>query len=66
MLLPAVEELSNITHLDIAGFMEPADEVGGDYYDIWPVNNHLKLGYWRCHRTWVGKWNFSHDGTNFS
>jgi predicted ATPase/signal transduction histidine kinase/serine phosphatase RsbU (regulator of sigma subunit)/tRNA A-37 threonylcarbamoyl transferase component Bud32 len=44
MLLPAVEELSNITHLDIAGFMEPADEVGGDYYDIWPVNNHLKLG----------------------
>jgi len=34
MLLPPEKELSQIDSLDIAGFMEPADEVGGDYYDI--------------------------------
>lgn len=26
--------MSSIDSLDIAGFMEPADEVGGDYYDV--------------------------------
>jgi predicted ATPase/signal transduction histidine kinase/serine phosphatase RsbU (regulator of sigma subunit)/tRNA A-37 threonylcarbamoyl transferase component Bud32 len=44
MLLPAVEELGEITSLEIAGFMEPADEVGGDYYDVWTYNGQLKLG----------------------
>jgi len=34
MLLPPVSELSQINDLEIAGFMEPADEVGGDYYDV--------------------------------
>jgi len=34
MLLPPARELDRIQHLDIACFMEPADEVGGDYYDI--------------------------------
>jgi len=34
MILPKPEELENIEGLDIAGFMEPADEVGGDYYDV--------------------------------
>jgi serine phosphatase RsbU (regulator of sigma subunit) len=34
MILPKEGELSNIPGLDIAGFMEPADEVGGDYYDV--------------------------------
>jgi len=34
MLLPKDEELKAIDDLDIAGFMEPADEVGGDYYDV--------------------------------
>ncbi|MBW4485333.1 MAG: transporter substrate-binding protein [Tildeniella torsiva UHER 1998/13D] len=34
MILPKPEELSAIAHLDIAGFMEAAEEVGGDYYDI--------------------------------
>lgn len=33
MILPKPEELK-IEGLDIAGFMEPADEVGGDYYDV--------------------------------
>jgi urea ABC transporter urea binding protein len=34
MMLPRPEELEQIPDLDIAGFMEPADEVGGDYYDV--------------------------------
>jgi len=34
MVLPADAELKKIVGLDIAGFMEPADEVGGDYYDV--------------------------------
>jgi serine phosphatase RsbU (regulator of sigma subunit) len=34
MLLPTVQELNQVRDLDIACFMEPADEVGGDYYDI--------------------------------
>ncbi len=33
MILPRTEELE-IEGLDIAGYMEPADEVGGDYYDV--------------------------------
>jgi serine phosphatase RsbU (regulator of sigma subunit)/HAMP domain-containing protein len=34
MILPKAEELQAIEGLDIAGYMNPADEVGGDYYDI--------------------------------
>ncbi|MDJ1173337.1 ammonium transporter [Roseofilum capinflatum] len=34
ILLPKVEELAAIPDLEIAGFMEPATEVGGDYYDV--------------------------------
>ena len=34
MILPKEQELSLILGLDIAGFMEPAAEVGGDYYDV--------------------------------
>jgi len=34
LILPKPAELAAITDLDIAGFMEPADEVGGDYYDV--------------------------------
>ena len=34
MILPTSEELEEIVDLEIAGYMEPADEVGGDYYDI--------------------------------
>ncbi|MGB0385129.1 MAG: PP2C family protein-serine/threonine phosphatase [Ardenticatenaceae bacterium] len=44
MLLPAPEELQQIEGLDIAGFMEPADEVGGDYYDVLQHNGHVKIG----------------------
>jgi predicted ATPase/serine phosphatase RsbU (regulator of sigma subunit)/tRNA A-37 threonylcarbamoyl transferase component Bud32 len=41
MLLPKEEELQKIENLEIAGFLEPADEVGGDYYDI--LNRHGRI-----------------------
>jgi PAS domain S-box-containing protein len=44
MLLPTEEELRQIENLDIAGFMQPADEVGGDYYDVLQHNGALKIG----------------------
>jgi len=34
MILPSADELQAIAELDIAGYMEPADDVGGDYYDV--------------------------------
>ena len=30
--------------LDIAGFMKPADEVGGDYYDVLQSNGRVVFG----------------------
>jgi predicted ATPase/serine phosphatase RsbU (regulator of sigma subunit)/tRNA A-37 threonylcarbamoyl transferase component Bud32 len=44
MLLPQPAELSQIKALDIAGFMEPADEVGGDYYDVLQHNGRILFG----------------------
>ena len=44
MVLPSDTELKNIAGLDIAGFMEPADEVGGDYYDVLQHNGNVKIG----------------------
>ncbi|MGP1384591.1 MAG: SpoIIE family protein phosphatase [Thainema sp.] len=44
MILPREEELAKIDELDIAGFMQPADEVGGDYYDVLRHNGALKIG----------------------
>jgi predicted ATPase/serine phosphatase RsbU (regulator of sigma subunit) len=44
MVLPDESELEHIKALDIAGFMEPADEVGGDYYDIIEHDGHVKIG----------------------
>lgn len=41
MLLPQKKELSQIEGLDIAGLMEPADEVGGDYYDVLQHQGHV-------------------------
>jgi predicted ATPase/serine phosphatase RsbU (regulator of sigma subunit) len=43
MLLPKEEELQ-IEGLDIAGFMEPADEVGGDYYDVLSRQGRVLMG----------------------
>jgi serine phosphatase RsbU (regulator of sigma subunit)/putative methionine-R-sulfoxide reductase with GAF domain len=44
MLLPTEEELRQIEGLDIVGFMQPADEVGGDYYDVLNHNGQIKIG----------------------
>ncbi|MCP4353061.1 MAG: SpoIIE family protein phosphatase [Desulfobacterales bacterium] len=44
MILPPAEELERIKNLDIVGFMKPADEVGGDYYDVLQYNGHIKIG----------------------
>jgi serine phosphatase RsbU (regulator of sigma subunit)/DNA-binding LacI/PurR family transcriptional regulator/AcrR family transcriptional regulator len=34
MVLPPPAELRQISGLDLVGYMQPADEVGGDYYDV--------------------------------
>lgn len=44
MLLPKEQELDTIPGLDIAGFMEPADEIGGDYYDVLVHNGRIVIG----------------------
>jgi sigma-B regulation protein RsbU (phosphoserine phosphatase) len=44
MILPKAAELENISCLDIAGFMQPASDVGGDYYDVLQHNGSLKIG----------------------
>lgn len=41
MILPKPEELAAIAQLDIAGFTDVAEEVGGDYYDILPTTNPI-------------------------
>lgn len=44
MILPKTSELQQIPGLDIAGFMEPATEVGGDYYDVLNQDGRIKIG----------------------
>lgn len=44
MILPTAEELEAIEGLEIAGFMEPADEVGGDYYDVLYTDGIVTIG----------------------
>ncbi len=43
LVLPNAEELRHIRELDVAGFMEPADEVGGDYYDVLQHDGQVKI-----------------------
>ncbi len=44
MILPTKAELDGVEDLDIAGYMEPADEVGGDYYDVLRSGETVKIG----------------------
>jgi len=45
MVLPKETELKTIKELDIAAYMKPADEVGGDYYDVLTSDdNRVKIG----------------------
>ncbi len=41
MVLPLEAEVKEVAHLDVAAFMEPAEEVGGDYYDIIQYDNRI-------------------------
>lgn len=43
LLLPTEEELLLIDTLDIACFMEPANEIGGDYYDILQHSSGVRM-----------------------
>ena len=44
MLLPTTAEIQQIEGIDIAGFMQPAEEVGGDYFDVLSHNGDVKIG----------------------
>ncbi|HBB30791.1 MAG TPA: histidine kinase [Cyanobacteria bacterium UBA8803] len=44
LILPKQQELAEIEELDIAGYMEPADEVGGDYYDVLHTDGIVTIG----------------------
>lgn len=44
MVLPKSNELGTIPRVEIAGYMEPADEVGGDYYDVLQDGERVKVG----------------------
>jgi len=43
LILPTQDELKAIADLDIAGYMAPAHEVGGDYYDVLQQDERLKI-----------------------
>jgi serine phosphatase RsbU (regulator of sigma subunit) len=43
MILPKKQELQQIKGLEIASFMKPAEEVGGDYYDILEHQGHIRI-----------------------
>lgn len=44
MILPGIQELKQINGLDIACYMQAAEEVGGDYYDVLQHNGQVKIG----------------------
>lgn len=44
MVLPKSNELGAIAQIEVAGYMEPADEVGGDYFDVLQSGNRVKVG----------------------
>lgn len=43
LILPRESELEQIADIEIAGFMEPAEEVGGDYYDVHQHNGSVNI-----------------------
>ncbi len=43
LILPKPDELQSIKDLDIAGFMEPAEKMGGDYYDVLYTNGVVTI-----------------------
>lgn len=43
MVLPKPQELQKIKGLEITGFMLPAEEIGGDYYDVLQYKDRILL-----------------------
>ncbi len=44
MMLPSPQDLQHIEGVDVVGFMQPADEVGGDYYDVLRQKESIHIG----------------------
>lgn len=44
MVLPKSNELGTIPKIEVAGYMVPADEVGGDYFDVLQSDGRVKVG----------------------
>lgn len=44
MVLPREHELEAISQIEIVAYMRPADEVGGDYYDVLQNGSRIKIG----------------------
>lgn len=44
LILPKDQELEHIHQLEIATFMEPAEEFGGDYFDVLQFNGRTQIG----------------------
>ncbi len=44
MVLPKPSDLDAVPEIEIAAFMQPADEVGGDYYDVLRSGSGVKVG----------------------
>ncbi|EGE57432.1 putative transcriptional regulator protein [Rhizobium etli CNPAF512] len=44
MVLPLQQELEDFQDIEIAAYMRPAEEVGGDYYDVLKNGRRLKIG----------------------
>ena len=65
MILPKASELKGRSGLDIASYMQSAQEVGGDYYDVLPNSGRaIAHNYRRRDRAWFGKWRADDDGAN--
>ena len=43
MILPKEHELQGIEDLEIVAFMQPANEVGGDYYDVLTTDSRVRI-----------------------
>jgi phosphoserine phosphatase RsbU/P len=44
MVLPRAHELEAVPGIEIAAYMRPTDEVGGDYYDVLQNGSRIKIG----------------------
>lgn len=44
MILPKEQELQAVPELEVSGYMSPAAEVGGDYYDVLHQDGRIKIG----------------------